>query len=215
LLTIKSLVCSTHQSDGSLAILSNFKLEGSTQDPVGNVKIWEAARATSAATRFFDPIKIGDFKLGHVDGAFGNNNPIRTVWSQANHLWVRERNPPEFFVLSIGTGEATRPGIGGGWSSIIRTLIKIATQTEQTADEFSDDHRDLIQDEMLYRFNVAHGLETVHLDEYKHMNMIAGATKTYLNRPATEDVLARCVRKLKILTQCNYLSPASYYQSIR
>lgn len=38
-----------------------------------DIKIWEAARATSAAPTFFGPITVGGFEL--IDGGMGANNP--------------------------------------------------------------------------------------------------------------------------------------------
>ena len=46
-------------------------------------RIWEAARATSAASSFFDPIKIGQFGEEFVDGAVGANNPVAQLWNEA------------------------------------------------------------------------------------------------------------------------------------
>jgi patatin-like phospholipase/acyl hydrolase len=37
-------------------------------------KIWEAARATSAAPTYFPRIKLGDYE--YVDGGLGFNNPV-------------------------------------------------------------------------------------------------------------------------------------------
>lgn len=48
-------------------------------------KTWEAARATSAASSFFNSIYIGD--EGFVDDASGANNPIDEVWSEARDIW--------------------------------------------------------------------------------------------------------------------------------
>jgi hypothetical protein len=52
--------------------------------------IWEACRATSAASSFFDPIAIGRYKEEFIDGATGANNPIREVWDQAWLEWGPE-----------------------------------------------------------------------------------------------------------------------------
>jgi patatin-like phospholipase/acyl hydrolase len=47
-------------------------------DPPGsdlaNIKLWEAARATSAAPGYFRPIQVGQVKL--VDGGLLANNPL-------------------------------------------------------------------------------------------------------------------------------------------
>ncbi|PVH93137.1 hypothetical protein DM02DRAFT_662262 [Periconia macrospinosa] len=47
--------------------------------------ICEAALVTSAATRFFDPVKIGARTF--VDGALGANNPADEVEHEAATIW--------------------------------------------------------------------------------------------------------------------------------
>lgn len=39
-----------------------------------NVKVWQAARATSAAPTYFSSMKLGDYEL--VDGGLSANNPL-------------------------------------------------------------------------------------------------------------------------------------------
>ena len=80
-------------------------------------KIWEAARATSAASTFFEPIEIGPHRevcvnLSHkkqylirrhqtfVDGALRRNNPIREANKESRDIWPGE----ERLIISIGTG---------------------------------------------------------------------------------------------------------------
>lgn len=41
---------------------------------LSNVKIWQAARATSAAPTYFSSMKVGDYEL--VDGGLSANNPL-------------------------------------------------------------------------------------------------------------------------------------------
>ena len=52
---------------------------------LNRVKIWEAARATSTATSFFNPVNIGT--EGFVDGVAGANNPINELWTEAYDIW--------------------------------------------------------------------------------------------------------------------------------
>ena len=47
------------------------KREGSE---LPSIKLWQAARATSAAPSYFEPIKVGEYRL--VDGGLGANNPL-------------------------------------------------------------------------------------------------------------------------------------------
>ena len=41
---------------------------------IPDIKIWEAARATSAAPSYFAPVVVGKYKL--IDGGLGANNPL-------------------------------------------------------------------------------------------------------------------------------------------
>src|SRR6266568_3989190 len=64
-------------------------------------KIWEAARATSAAPTFFKRIEIGNKQL--VDGGLGCNNPSRVVLDEAEAAFGGHQIG---CLVSIGTGQA-------------------------------------------------------------------------------------------------------------
>ena len=83
----KVFVCATRGEDGSLAVLRSY--ETTRHDPLYDIcKIWEAARATSAASTFFPPIEIGSSRQLFVDGALtGSNNPIWTADIESDDLW--------------------------------------------------------------------------------------------------------------------------------
>lgn len=70
----------------------------------------QAARATSAAPTFFEPVKLraqdsSDY-YALVDGGVFANNPAMCAYAEARTLWPEEE---EFLVISLGTGELTRP----------------------------------------------------------------------------------------------------------
>ncbi|KAF2022547.1 FabD/lysophospholipase-like protein, partial [Setomelanomma holmii] len=84
--------------------LTSYRTSRGNNDLLNSVTIWEACRATSAASTFFDPIAVGRFGEELVDGATGANNPVREVWDQAQLAWGPE--PLEGRVkclVSIGT----------------------------------------------------------------------------------------------------------------
>ena len=77
-----SFVCATSkETTGPVCLMSYSSPRGSSH-LLESVTIWEACRATSAATSFFDPIEIGPFREKFVDGAFGRNNPIYALWTR-------------------------------------------------------------------------------------------------------------------------------------
>lgn len=69
---------------------------GSTRD----CKIWEAARATTAASGFFESITIN--QIPYIDGGMGlNNNPGELSLSEAKEIWP---NHEIGVLVSLGTG---------------------------------------------------------------------------------------------------------------
>ncbi|WP_119157921.1 patatin-like phospholipase family protein, partial [Caldimonas tepidiphila] len=67
-----------------------------------------AARATSAAPTFFEPalVRVGDSMRALIDGGVFVNSPAVSAYAEARKIFPDET---EFFVLSLGTGELTRP----------------------------------------------------------------------------------------------------------
>lgn len=93
-----------------------------------NCKIWEACRATSAAPTFFPPIEIEGQKF--LDGAVLNNNPVQLDYREAQDLWKDE----EPVLVSIGTGDAPVTTFGASLPDVIKSLKRIATETEKNSE---------------------------------------------------------------------------------
>src|SRR5699024_10001429 len=88
--------------------------------------IWEVARATSAATTFFEPIKVGRDGIDFVDAGFGYNNPCDELIKEARRVFGEHRG---LQVLSIGTGLGSVVSIKDTRMSIITALKKMATSS--------------------------------------------------------------------------------------
>jgi patatin-like phospholipase/acyl hydrolase len=80
----------------------------SWRDESKQVEMWQAARATSAAPTYFEPalVRVVNDDLALVDGGVYINNPAVSAFAEARRLYQDEA---EFLVLSLGTGELTRP----------------------------------------------------------------------------------------------------------
>jgi predicted acylesterase/phospholipase RssA len=144
------------------------------------VKIWEACRATSAATSFFSPIKIGRNDQEFLDGATGANNPVEKLWSEAREVWGRSLETKIQCLVSIGTGMPGVAPFGSDPLAIAKTFVAIATETERTANKFRDDHQELDDRNGFYRFNVSRGLEDVGLERAKSRDKIASMTHAHM-----------------------------------
>lgn len=142
-----------------------------------NCKIWEAARATSAAATFFDPITIGVHN--YVDGATGCNNPVEEVLREALSIWPNSL-PRIHCIVSIGTGVPGPTDFGNDLIDVLKTLKTIATETETTAERFKESHTLLGLSGRYFRFNVNKGLEGVRLDEHAKVKEIEAAADLYL-----------------------------------
>ena len=58
--------------------------------------------------------------------------------------------------------------------------MRVATDTEHTAETFSSEHRTLAKQGQYFRFNVQEGLEHIGLEEHEHMAKIVAATRRYV-----------------------------------
>lgn len=146
-------------------------------------KIWEAARATSAAPLIFSPIQVGQYTEWFLDGGPGHNNPIEDLYEEVGLKWTAEQRQNISCIVSIGTGRATLKSFGTSLKSIAQTLVKMATDTDKTFDQFAKNHSDLGFDTpnaRLFRFQIDQGLENVGLFEHEKYSDIAAATRRYM-----------------------------------
>lgn len=177
--------------------LTSYKSPRSNNDLLNSVKIWEACRATSAASSFFDPIAIGRYEEEFVDGATGVNNPVWEVWNQAQLIWGPEPLEGRIKCLvSIGTGVLSLKPFRDDVLHISETLVAIATETERTAERFQRDKSHLDSAGQYYRFNVARGLEDIGLEESKKRKEIAAVTRRHIESQEVFKQMQACADHL-------------------
>ena len=119
--------------------------------------IWQVARATSAATTFFKPIRVGQDDIEFVDAGFGYNNPCEVLIEEAGRQFPGYQ---DMRVLSIGTGLGDVAAIGKTRRDIIDALKKMATSSKKVAASLETRFGGRGQ---YYRFNVDQGLQDVTL----------------------------------------------------
>jgi hypothetical protein len=193
----RRFVCATSKETGDTVRLTCYRSPRGREQLLRTTKIWEAGRATSAASSFFDPITIGDFGEGFVDGATGANNPVYEVWNEAQDLWPSgslEESVKCF--VSIGTGIPSLTPFTDDLASVGKSLLAIATETEKTAERFCRDKSGLDDKGRYYRFNVLRGLEDIGLEESKRKNAIIAATNRYVASQAVFKQMKACGNSL-------------------
>ena len=162
-----------------------------------NCAIWEAARATSAAPTFFEPIKIGPPGSGidYVDAGIGCNNPIKQVVAEAARVFGEEVLVG--CIVSIGTGQSGSVGLGHqNWlpDKLINGLKEIATDSGRTAEEMELKYRDIPG--LYNRFDVDRGLHLVSLEEWKELGRVREHTKNYMKYGVIDTRVDHVVRAL-------------------
>lgn len=193
---VSSFVCATSQETADTVHFTTYPSRGPTH-MLERTRIWEAARATSAASSFFDSIKIGPFDEEFVDGATGANNPIQELWNEAKNVWSDEPLETKIQCLvSIGTGVPSLTPFGSNLVDIAKTLMQIATESEKTAESFHRAHSELDKGNRYFRFNVLHGLEGIGLEDAAQKNVIMAATSRYLRAEAIVKQMKLCGENL-------------------
>ena len=174
-----------------------------TDDPFG-AKIWEVARATSAAPTFFLPIKIRGVTYG--DGGTGWNNPTYEAINEAHDLWP---DRPIGCLVSLGTGVEnpaqlmadSRPAstgvIGSIFSRVAPTLdfkravaeycVTCLTSCEKIHQEVSTnlDRNRLVG--RYFRLNVP-GIGSIGLQEWKKLEDIRTLAEDYMRTGEVRDI---------------------------
>jgi patatin-like phospholipase/acyl hydrolase len=158
-------------------------------DDFRECKIWEVARATSAATTFFPSISCGKQGIEFIDAGFGHNNPTEILLSEAEDIFD---NQDFDCILSIGTGLNEAISLEDSRLSILDALKKMATSSEAV-------HRRLgkrLPEDVYFRFDVVRGLNDITLSDWEKSSRISAHTTNYLAEFYVERSIKKCARIL-------------------
>ncbi|KAL2135632.1 hypothetical protein VTI74DRAFT_7582 [Chaetomium olivicolor] len=171
-----------------------------------DIKIWEAARATTAASSFFKPQILGTGATAkkYIDAAFGYNNPVEFLLKEAVDEFGSGRRLG--CVVSIGTGtqdvgvesdtESKR-----GFSYYRRLFRALKTKATDTEDAHSKLASRLSSfPGSYYRLNVPRAAETVKLHYYRKLSDLKSMTENYLEREEVAEQVQEIAEGLK--TDC-------------
>jgi len=85
-----------------------FKSRKAQQNTADDFPMWQAARATSAAPSFFEPIRIKKKSASYAlaDGGVVANNPAMCAYAEVKRIYP---SVDDMLIVSLGTGDPTRP----------------------------------------------------------------------------------------------------------
>ncbi|EKM76758.1 hypothetical protein AGABI1DRAFT_44362, partial [Agaricus bisporus var. burnettii JB137-S8] len=193
--TFTSFVCAKNAHNMEIPVL--FRTYRSRETHI-NCKIWEAARATSAAPTFFKRIIIGGDQP-FIDGGLGRNNPSQVVLEEANALFGTRQIG---CLVSIGTGQAgvneiKKPGF---WQRILPTdvidaLRRITTDCESTHEAML--HRFSKLPSTYFRLNVEQGMQEIELSEWEKLSNAEAHTTQYMRKEEVTEKLGSLVSAIR------------------
>ncbi|KAL2884710.1 Vegetative incompatibility protein HET-E-1 [Ceratocystis lukuohia] len=136
-------------------------------------KVWEVARATSAAIDFFDPIKLGCDDIEFIDASYGYSNPCEVLTMEAKNQFPDR----EMSILSISTGLGDVVEISDSKDSVLNALLKMATTSKYTDLKLRTAYSDT---GVYHRFNVDNGLRDTTISDCHDTSRISAHTNNYL-----------------------------------
>ncbi|KAI1100934.1 hypothetical protein F4804DRAFT_348064 [Jackrogersella minutella] len=116
---MKIAVTSTNALKSKAVVLSNYNRPDPPSqsipyefvrpgEPSKEMKIWEVARATTAAIPYFKPFQKAETKDQYIDSSPHNACPIWVAHEEMKLIWSDVADSPPDIMLSIGTGEYVR-----------------------------------------------------------------------------------------------------------
>lgn len=149
----------------------NFEREDSESK---DMKIWEAALATSAAPFFLPPFIKEETKTDYVDGAVYANCPAKVAYEETLKLWP-DNGASLDFLLSLGTGSQKRKGdkiptaVKFGGFAAIRAMFERQLDSQKSWEQFENGPTVSNVRCRLHRLNPP--IDGDHVDFYDHQKI--------------------------------------------
>lgn len=180
----KAFVCAMPNVEQGVA--RRFRTYASDEDWDRNVETWQAARATTAAPGYFEPMIIkggGEIEFDEVfiDAAMGLNNPADEVLNEAGLLF--DKSLKLGCLLSLGTGTRVKTlKFAHGLMFIknaVANLKDIVTSSEAVHILLEERFKNFRN--TYFRFSVPGAAETIPMDDYKNMKPLRVMTEEYMD----------------------------------
>lgn len=187
----RCMVCAICEGQHQAARIRSYLPRKRGNRDTSSYKIWEAARATSAAPIYFPAIEIGNNR--YFDGGLNCNNPVLEVVDEAKDEFP---GSPIDTIISVGTGQGQIVEPHGGVVNLFYAALHRLTNTEAQHEEFMrrDEFKDL---ELSYfRFQGQHNLGVIDLAAVNKMDEIASIAKHYLEGEEVKGNIVRCAQRI-------------------
>lgn len=186
----KAFVCAVEEGElGAIHRFRTYDVQDSSCEWPGDCKVWEAARATTAAPLNLKPMTIqrGTTKKTFVDAALGYNNPTEQLLEEAGDIFHGNRMLGA--IVSLGTGTRTLSLASAEDVNNLRYIMGTAAMLKNQTVDTERPHRRLEarfrkHTNTYFRFNLPNGAEEVGLADWKKMGELKKLTTSYVNNEA-------------------------------
>lgn len=193
-LVMNSFVCTVRVQSVYCELIRSYESRQIGQQNY-NCALWEAARATTAAPIFFEPIILNASGATFVGGGIRANKPVNQIIHEAQRIWPERR-----FGCIIG--------IGTGWTSlqplnlklklheVLKTLTGITTDAHNTEMEFigTELGKDLQTNKKCFRFSVEEHIGDISTAAFEKQPWMEATTAAFLEGQAEK--IAACTRNM-------------------
>ncbi|EXK99848.1 hypothetical protein FOQG_00236 [Fusarium oxysporum f. sp. raphani 54005] len=188
-----SFVCAVPKYEEKVRRIRSYEpLDQQTNAPAERFKIWEAARATSAAPMYFPHIEAGG--VSYFDGGLESNNPVIEVIEEAKQEFPDDKIST---VISVGTGAYQASDASAGLTGLMNYIINIATSTEKHHKAVLEDPRFAdIRKEGYFRLNGTLELGAIDLAAVERMDEIERLAEAYLSSNEGQQQIGMCAERL-------------------
>ncbi|KAF9046654.1 acyl transferase/acyl hydrolase/lysophospholipase [Panaeolus papilionaceus] len=154
----KVFVLATRADDLSNRVATHLRtyVNNNVEKSFEHYKIWEAARATSAAPTYFPRMKLDEYE--YVDGGLGFNNPVLLLMGEARLHFGFAR--PFGCLVTIGTGMAPNVELPPEGTNVFNSvtssvgIVKSMWELTTKAEHANQMAKPLCEPGTYYRFNV-------------------------------------------------------------
>jgi predicted acylesterase/phospholipase RssA len=186
----KAFVCAADTTDLDVVqLFRTYETMDGTDEWLKDCKIWEAARATTAAPTYFKPMEIkgGSVMRTFMDGAVSCNNPADKLLEEAGRVFNSRRKVGAILSLGTGTKPKSMPtdaGLLGYVASLFKMMKNQTVDTERVHLALKNklEH----SPDTYFRFNVPDGGK-VGLAEWDKMSALKKLTEDYLEQPTVAE----------------------------
>lgn len=182
-----SFVTATRDKPIHTELLRSYKTTAPTEENY-DCTIWEAARATSAASLFFEPITLRKGNATFVDGSLELVNPIHELMREVYRIY----DAPTFgCVVSLGTGRLTIKPLNSKKAKVHDLAITckdIVVNAHRIAQSFIEDRQgqELSSSNKYFRLDVDRGMDSIGIQEWKKTKDLEGYVMQYLAEKGEE-----------------------------